>query len=112
MRLLIICLAFLIPQPLYAASIAECLQELRPGAEWVVRGDVYDGIEWLDQTQTKPTRAEVATMKTRLENAEPMPSLQEQVEALLEGGQVATDMRARILRAKNKEPRQTKSLGR
>ena len=29
---------------------------LRPGAEWVVRGDDYTGLEWLDSSHTKPTQ--------------------------------------------------------
>jgi hypothetical protein len=40
------------------------LQSLRPGAEWVLRGD---DLEWLDQNQTRPTDAEIAAEITRLE---------------------------------------------
>ena len=35
----------------------DALQSLRPGAEWVLRGDE---LEWLDTNQTQPTEAEIA----------------------------------------------------
>lgn len=37
-------------------NLAKILQYLRPGAEWVIRGDQ---IEWLDTVQTQPTDAEI-----------------------------------------------------
>jgi hypothetical protein len=39
--------------------IEEALQALRPAAEWVLRGDTYDDIEWLDNVQTKPSQEDV-----------------------------------------------------
>ena len=47
---------------------ATTLQSLRPGAQWVLRGDE---LEWLDQNQTKPTAKEIAAETARLEAAEP-----------------------------------------
>lgn len=29
-------------------SLPDALQKLRPGAQWVLRGDAYSGLEWLD----------------------------------------------------------------
>ena len=43
---------------------ANALQSLRPGAQWVLRGD---DLEWLDTEQTRPTDAEIAAEITRLE---------------------------------------------
>ena len=43
---------------------ANALQSLRPGAEWVLRGDE---LEWLDANQTQPTDAEIAAEVTRLQ---------------------------------------------
>ena len=40
-------------------GIVNALRSLTPGAEWVLRGDTYDGLEWLDKVQTKPTEQEV-----------------------------------------------------
>jgi len=51
--------------------ISDALQTLKPGAEWVVRGDNYAGIEWLDESQTKPTETEVNNKITALDAAEP-----------------------------------------
>lgn len=48
-------------------SIINALQSLRPAAQWVLRGDSYDGLEWLDSTQTQPTEAEVLAEVARLE---------------------------------------------
>ncbi len=40
------------------------LQSLRPGAQWVLRGD---DLEWLDTEQTQPTEAEIAVEVERLQ---------------------------------------------
>ena len=34
-------------------DLASALQELKPGAEWVLRGNEYSGLEWMDSSQTK-----------------------------------------------------------
>lgn len=49
-------------------TIPDALQSLRPSAQWVLRGDEYSGLEWLDETQTKPTEAEVLAEVARLES--------------------------------------------
>lgn len=41
-------------------TIESALFTLRPGAQWTLRGGTYAGLEWQDQTQTKPTEGEVA----------------------------------------------------
>ena len=45
-------------------STTDALQSLKPGAEWVLRGDV---LEWMDGSQTEPTTAELAAEVTRLQ---------------------------------------------
>jgi hypothetical protein len=47
---------------------AKALYSLRPGAEWVLRGD---DLEWLDQNQTQPTDAEIDAEVARLTALEP-----------------------------------------
>ena len=32
-------------------DITHALQSLKPGAQWVLRGDDYSGLEWLDSKQ-------------------------------------------------------------
>jgi hypothetical protein len=41
----------------------DAIVSLRPGAEWVLRGD---DLEWLDQHQTQPTDAEIQAELDRL----------------------------------------------
>ena len=53
-------------------DIASALQELKPGAEWVLRGNDYSGLEWLDSSQTKPTETEVNNKISSLDSAEAM----------------------------------------
>jgi hypothetical protein len=47
---------------------AQAIASLRDGSEWVLRGD---DLEWLDQTQTQPTEAEIAAEVARLTALEP-----------------------------------------
>ena len=53
-------------------DIPDALQALKPGAQWVLRGGVYSGLEWVDSIQTKPTETEVNSKISELDNAEPM----------------------------------------
>ena len=53
-------------------DIASALQELKPGAEWVLRGNNYSDLEWLDSGQTKPTETEVTNKIAELDAAEAM----------------------------------------
>jgi hypothetical protein len=47
---------------------SDALQSLRPGAQWVLRGDE---LEWLDQSQTQPTDVEIDAEVARLTALEP-----------------------------------------
>ena len=53
-------------------SIGQALLALKPGAEWVLRGEDYSGLEWLDSKQTQPTETEVNSKISELDAAEPM----------------------------------------
>ena len=53
-------------------DIPSALTELKPGAEWVLRGAQYSGLEWVDSSQTKPTETEVSNKISSLDAAEPM----------------------------------------
>ena len=59
-------------------DIGDALVELRPGAQWGVRGNTYAGIEWLDESQTKPTETEVNNKIAALDAAEPMKLLRKE----------------------------------
>ena len=73
---------------------ANALQSLRPGAQWVLRGD---DLEWHDQNQTKPTEAEIQAEIVRLQadyeakqyqrdRAAAYPSIADQLDLLYHGG--------------------------
>ena len=53
-------------------DIPAALQSLKPEAEWILRGEDYSGLEWLDSSQTKPTETEVTNKITALDSAEAM----------------------------------------
>lgn len=40
-------------------DIAKILVFIRPGAQWSISNNSYDELEWLDESQTKPTLAEI-----------------------------------------------------
>ena len=43
---------------------SDALQSLKPGAQWVLRGDE---LEWLDAVQTEPTQSEIDAEVIRLQ---------------------------------------------
>ena len=52
-------------------TIVDALQALKPGAQWVLSGMEYSGLEWMDSGQ-QPTEQEVEAKLIELEAAEPM----------------------------------------
>lgn len=48
-------------------TIPDALQSLCFGAEWVLRGNEYAGLEWLDTKQAQPSEAEVTAEVARLQ---------------------------------------------
>ena len=59
-------------------DIGFALRKLRPGAFWVLRGEDYSGLEWMDSSQTQPTETEVNSKISELDNAEAMRLLREE----------------------------------
>jgi hypothetical protein len=45
-------------------TTVDALQSLKPGAEWVLRGDE---LEWLDSKQTEPTQSQIDAEVARLQ---------------------------------------------
>ena len=74
-------------------DIPAALQQLRPGAQWVLRGDAYSGLEWLDSSGQennamwggKPTEDSCTAKITELDAAEGMRLLREERNAKLAG---------------------------
>lgn len=52
-------------------NITDALLALKPESGWVLNGNNYSDLEWLDKTQTKPTEDEVNAKIVELETAEP-----------------------------------------
>jgi hypothetical protein len=48
-------------------GIADALQTLNPGAQWVLSGDDYSGLEWLDEEQIQPTEEALVAEANRLQ---------------------------------------------
>lgn len=48
-------------------GIPDALMSLTPGAQWVLRGDDFEGLEWLDEVQTQPTEQEIYDEISRLQ---------------------------------------------
>lgn len=96
-------------------SITRALLNIRPGAQWELNGDTYEGIVWRDgNTQEKPTKEEVDAEVLRLENeyinneyqrlrAREYPSFADQFDLLYHGGYDA--WKAAIDDVKNKYPK-------
>ena len=95
-------------------DISAALTELRPGAEWTLRGETYAGLEWNDSKQTKPTESEVnakcAELKTAYDNKkyqrdrEPeYPSVVDQLDLIYHSGIDA--WKAKIKETKDKYPK-------
>lgn len=49
-------------------GISDALQSLVPGAQWILRGDDYQGLEWLDEVRTQPTEEECLAESSRLQS--------------------------------------------
>lgn len=89
----------------------DALLSLRPGAQWVFRGD---DLEWLDTEQTRPTDAEIAAEITRLQaeydakqyarnRAKEYPSYADQFDTIFHDGIDA--WKAQIQAVKDKYPK-------
>ena len=59
-------------------DISSALQKLKPGAQWVLRGEDYSGLEWVDEKQPKPTETEINNKIAELDSAEPMRLLRQE----------------------------------
>ena len=70
--------------------ITDAIMSLKPGAEWVLNGTEYSGLQWLDSSQTKPTESQVTAKIAALDALEPMRLLRIERDAKL----AACDWRA------------------
>jgi predicted lipoprotein len=96
-------------------NISKAITSLRPSAEWVLRGDTYDGLEWLDTQQTKPTESEINAEIARLQavyqaneyqrnRAAEYPSFADQFDTLYHGGYDAWKAQIDAIKLKYPKP--------
>jgi hypothetical protein len=52
------------------SQITDALITLKPNSQWILRGDNYSSLEWLDKEQTQPTLAEI---EAEIANPTPKP---------------------------------------
>ena len=102
-------------------DITNALQSLRPKAEWMVIGDTYDGLQWLEKPvweggQKKPTKEEVEAEVARLQaeydakeyqrqRVPEYPSIGDQLDAIWKGGDAYDAMLAKVMAIKDKYPK-------
>jgi hypothetical protein len=78
---------------------ADAIISLRPGAQWVLRGD---NLEWMDTEQTQPTDAEITAEVARLQaaydsteyqrkRAAEYPPMADYIDAVVKGDQAQID---------------------
>lgn len=97
-------------------TIANAILSIRPNSQWILKGDSYDGLEWLDDTK-KPTEEEInqeidrlnaewqATEYQRLRAAE-YPDFKEYLDGIVKGDQDQIDEYiAACLAVKEKYPK-------
>lgn len=48
-------------------KIIQALHQLRPMAQWVLRGEILNGLEWIDESQPRPTDEEIITKINEME---------------------------------------------
>ena len=51
---------------IYEPTIVDAINSLRPGAEWSLDGNSYNGLKWLDKIQAQPTPKELSDELARL----------------------------------------------
>ena len=92
------------------------LQNLKPGAQWALSGDEYSGLDWHDETQTKPSEEEIVQKIVELEYQEEVneyqrqraaeyPPYADQFDKIYHSG--VTAWKSQIKKIKDKYPKQT-----
>jgi hypothetical protein len=98
-------------------DIAQALQTLAPGAEWVLNGDDWDGLTWLSDDVKKPTKkavdAEIKRLKKEYDDTEyqrlrqpEYPPIEQYLDGVVKGDQAQIDAYiAACLEVKSKFPK-------
>jgi hypothetical protein len=98
-------------------GIVEALQSLTPGAQWVLNGDDYSGLQWLDEEQEKPAEETLLSEAGRLQlqwdlleyqrlRAPEYPPIEDYIDGIVKGDQDQVDSYiAACLEVKEKYPK-------
>tara|TARA_Y100000052_G_C2873197_1_gene41195 strand:- start:6 stop:302 length:297 start_codon:yes stop_codon:yes gene_type:complete len=95
-------------------EIIDAIKSLKPNASWVLTGTSYSGLDWKDESQTKPTEEEVEAEVKRLQaeydskdyqrkRASEYPSVVDQLDLIYHSGIDA--WKAKIKETKDKYPK-------
>ena len=95
-------------------EIIDAIKSLKPNASWVLTGTTYSGLDWKDDSQTKPTETEVEAEVKRLQaeydskdyqrkRASEYPSVVDQLDLIYHSGIDA--WKAKIKETKDKYPK-------
>ena len=96
-------------------DIINALQSLRPGAQWTLNGDDYEGLTWHDENELPPPteeevnqeierlQAEYERNKYQRDRASDYPSIKEQLDTLYHQGY--DGWKAMVDEVKNKYPK-------
>jgi hypothetical protein len=83
-------------------GIVDALQTLTPGAQWVLSGDEYSGLEWMSEDVDQPTEEALLEEATRLQaeydaleyqrmRAPEYPPIEDYVDGIVKGDQDQID---------------------
>lgn len=97
-------------------KIKDALLSLRPGAEWTIRDNDYNQLEWHSKDSTKPSKNEIETEIKRLQKeyelteyrrqrAVEYPDIGDQLDALFHAGVFPDEMHKKIQEVKKKYPK-------
>lgn len=98
-------------------NIPDALMSLVPGAQWLMEGEDYDGLTWIDGAIPKPTKSEVMSEVSRLQSeydnleyrrlrAAEYPDFKEYLDGVVKGDQAQIDAYiAACLAVKDKYPK-------
>ena len=49
-------------------GIVDALQTISPGAQWILEGDGYEGLKWLDEDREQPSEQDLINEASRLQS--------------------------------------------
>ena len=98
-----------------ARKIHNAIKKINSNAEFIIRGEIIDGIEWSDTTTPIPkadieakmveVQAEYDAEEWKRNRQSEYPSIDDCIHALLDGGDTLTELQAKRTATKTKYPK-------